>query len=192
QVSPVFGIAIGDLDGDGAEDAFLAQNFFGVSPSESRQDAGSGLWLRGNGKGEFESITVSESGITVDGEGRGAALCDFDQDGRLDLAVGQNGAVTKLFRNQAGKPGLRVRLQGPPENPTAAGASARIHFQNGQSGPRHEIQIGSGYWSQAGSDIILGISEAPKNLEILWPNGKKESISLRNSTLKLIRRTMPR
>jgi len=42
-----------------------------------------------------------------------AVLCDFDGDGRLDLAVSQNAAETKLYKNVAARPGLRVRLKGP-------------------------------------------------------------------------------
>ena len=52
-----------------------------------------------------------ESGVIVYGEGRGAAACDYDGDGRVDLAVSQNGAQTKLYHNVAGRPGLRVRLK---------------------------------------------------------------------------------
>ena len=32
QLSPVFGVSVSDFDGDGFEDAFLAQNFFGTRP----------------------------------------------------------------------------------------------------------------------------------------------------------------
>jgi hypothetical protein len=52
----------------------------------------------------------------VYGEQRGAVLCDFDGDGRVDLAVNQNGAEIKLYQNVPGKPGLRVRLNRPPGN----------------------------------------------------------------------------
>jgi len=39
----------------------------------------------------------------------------------VDLAVTQNGAETKLYQNVLGKPGLRVRLNGPPANPDGVG-----------------------------------------------------------------------
>ena len=104
----------GDVDGDGHTDLFMSQNFFGMPPEERRLDAGRGLLLRGDGRGGFTALSGEESGIKVYGEQRGAAFCDFDHDGRLDLAVGQNGAETKLFRNLRGRAGLRVRLSGPP------------------------------------------------------------------------------
>src|SRR5262245_36139922 len=36
QFSPAFGVCAGDFDGDGAEDIFLAQNFFGVEGTVAR------------------------------------------------------------------------------------------------------------------------------------------------------------
>jgi hypothetical protein len=53
QFAPAFGAAVADFDGDGHEDLFLAQNFFGVEPETSRYDAGRGLLLRGDGTGGF-------------------------------------------------------------------------------------------------------------------------------------------
>jgi hypothetical protein len=100
QFSPVFGICVADFNSDGNEDAFLAQNFFGPDPDSSCDDAGQGLLLRGDGHGNFTAVPASQSGIAIYGEQRGCAVCDFDHDGRLDLAVTQHGAATKLFRNQ--------------------------------------------------------------------------------------------
>ena len=51
QFAPVFGIVAADFDGDTHEDIFLSQNFFAVQPTISRNDAGVGLLLLGDGKG---------------------------------------------------------------------------------------------------------------------------------------------
>ncbi|MDW8310686.1 MAG: VCBS repeat-containing protein, partial [Verrucomicrobiales bacterium] len=45
QWAPAFGLCVGDADGDGHDDLFLAQNFFAVQPETPRYDAGRGLWL---------------------------------------------------------------------------------------------------------------------------------------------------
>src|SRR6185503_7473844 len=108
QMAPCFAVCVGDADGDGNDDIFLSQNFFASQPESPRCDAGQGLWLRGDGKGSFKAVPGRESGVKVNGEQRGAAVCDFDQDGRLDLVVTQNGAETKLYRNLHARPGLRV------------------------------------------------------------------------------------
>ncbi|MBI2926680.1 MAG: VCBS repeat-containing protein [Verrucomicrobia bacterium] len=178
QLAPVFGIAIGDLDGDGHEDLFLAQNFFGVAPVESRHDAGCGLWLRGDGHGDFSAVPPQDSGLAFYGEGRGAALGDFDHDGRLDLVVGQNRGATKLYRNTRGEPGLRIHLQGQAENHHAIGAVVRLVLRGERFGPAHEIRAGGGYWSQDASDVVLGTREEPIAVEIRWPGGIAERVAI--------------
>src|SRR5437870_5924243 len=47
------------------------------------------------------------------------ALADFNHDGRVDVAVSQNGAATKLYLNQGAKRGLRVVLHGRSEEHTS-------------------------------------------------------------------------
>ncbi len=171
QWAPIFGLGVADLDGDGKEDIFLSQNFFAVRPEDDRLDAGRGLWLRGDGKGGLHPVEGQESGIKAYGEQRGAALCDYDGDGRVDLVVSQNGAQTKLYHNERAKPGLRVRLQGPEGNRRALGACVRLKFSHGL-GPLREIHAGSGYWSQDSAVQVLGLPEAPSELWVRWPGGK--------------------
>jgi hypothetical protein len=171
QFAPAFSVNVGDFDGDGNEDIFLSQNFFANQPEVPRYDAGRGLLLRGDGTGQLAAIPGHESGIKVYGEQRGAAVGDFDQDGRLDLVVTQNGAATKLFRNVNGKCGLRIRLLGPPGNPDGIGAQMRLFFGE-RAGPVREIHGGSGYWSQDSTVMVLGIPTAPSTIWVRWPGGK--------------------
>src|SRR4030095_12854292 len=110
------GVCVADLDGDGNEDIFLSQNLFATQPRSSRYDAGRGLWLKGDGKGGLKPSSGQKSGVLVYGEQRGAALADYDGDGRIDLAVSQNGAATKLYHNVGAEPGLGVRLNAGPAN----------------------------------------------------------------------------
>lgn len=168
QWAPVLGLCIGDYDGDGNEDIFLAQNWFSYQPFQQRSDAGRGLWLRGDGRGGFEA--AHHTGIAIYGEQRGAAVSDFDQDGRLDLVVAQHGTRTTLWRNVGARPGLRVRLRGPAANPAGIGASVRLRYGE-QTGPWREIQAGSGYWSVSDPVVVLGRKEAPDAVEVRWSWG---------------------
>ncbi|MDA1272544.1 MAG: VCBS repeat-containing protein [Verrucomicrobia bacterium] len=177
QMAPAFGVSIGDIDGDGHEDLFLSQNFYATQPEVPRYDAGLGLWLKGDGMGGFRAMNHIESGVQIYGEQRGSALADFDRDGRIDLVVSQNGGETKLYRNIGGKPGLRVRLEGPSENPSAIGATIQI-ISGSRSGPMREIHAGSGYWSQDSAVQIMSISKTPALISIRWPGGEQQRLAI--------------
>jgi hypothetical protein len=177
QFAPAFGICVADFDGDGHEDLFLAQNFFSTQPETPRYDAGRGVLLRGDGHGGFRPMPGQESGIKIYGEQRGAAVADFDSDGRVDLVVTQNGAATKLYRNIEGKPGLRVRLKGTPNNPQGVGTVMRLKLGEGW-GPAREVHAGSGYWSQDSAAQVLGAPEAPGEIQVRWPGGKTTTNSI--------------
>jgi hypothetical protein len=184
QWSPAFGVCVADADGDGAEDIFLSQNFFAMNPEVGRQDAGRGLWLKGDGTGKLRAVPSDESGIRVYGEQRGAAVGDFDGDGRIDIAETQNGAQTKLYRNANARPGLRVRLKGPASNPTGIGAAVCVEY-NGSKGPVREVHAGSGYLSQDGAVQVLGIREAPAAVWVRWPGGKETSAKVPSGAREL-------
>jgi hypothetical protein len=175
QFSPAFAVCVSDLDGDGHEDVFLSQNFFAVAPDISRHDAGRGLWLRGDGRGGFTSVPGQRSGLLIYGEQRGAALCDYDADGRTDLAVSQNAAPTKLFRNRLAAAGLRVRLSAGANNPHGIGATLRGGSKD-SPGPAREIHAGSGYWSQ--DSPVQVISGRPAYLRVVWPGGVREEFAV--------------
>jgi len=171
QMAPAFSVNVADFDGDGHEDVFLSQNFFALQPEVPRLDAGLGLWLRGDGAGNVASVPAQVSGVRVYGEQRGAALGDFNEDGRVDLVVTQNGAATKLFENTGAKPGLRVRLAGPAGNPSGLGAQLRLLFGQ-RAGPMREIHGGSGYWSQDSAVEVLATPEPPTEIWVRWPGGR--------------------
>ncbi len=170
QLAPAFGLAVADFDGDGHEDLFLAQGFFGTRPEEGRLDAGRGLVLLGDGRGGFTALSGTESGVVIYGEQRGAAVADYDGDGRPDLAVAQHGAATQLLRNTGARPGLRVRLAGPPANPAGVGAVLRLTC-GGRTGPAREVRAGGGYWSQDGFTQVLALPAPPGVLHVRWPGG---------------------
>ena len=167
QFAPAWAVCVADADGDGNEDVFLSQNFFAVNADGTRLDAGRGLWLRGDGLGNLTPVPGQQSGVKVYGEQRGAALCDYDGDGRIDLVVSQNGTQTKLFHNEQAKPGLRVRLKGRQGNLSGIGAQMRLLYGQHQ-GPIREIHAGSGYCSQ---DSSLQVMAAPQPPDQIWYAG---------------------
>ena len=169
QLAPAHHVGIADVDGDGNEDVVLTQNFFPTDGFTPRYDAGRALLMLGDGTGSLRPVPADRSGLIVYGDQRGAAFADFDMDGRIDLAVAQNGAETKLFHNVGARPGLRVVLEGPPENPTGIGARLRLVY-DGSLGPAREVRSGSGYWSSDDAVQVLGFSGTPTAVQIRWPD----------------------
>jgi hypothetical protein len=162
QLAPAFAPVVADFDGDGNEDVFLAQNFSPTEIETPRLDAGQGLMLLGDGKGQFTVLppvatvqSPASSGIRVLGDQRGAAAADYDGDGRVDLAVSQNGAATTLWHNRGAIPGFRIRVDAGPNNPLGIGAQLRLVGEGGAMGPVREIRAGSAYWSMDDPTSVL-------------------------------------
>jgi hypothetical protein len=177
QFAPAFYAGIADFDGDGAEDVFISQNFFPTAVGIPRYDTGRGLVLTGDGKGGLKPMAAARAGVIVHGDQRGAAYADFDGDGRLDLAVTQNAERTRLFRNRAAKPGLRVRLRGLPANRDGVGAHLRVIYGD-HMGPVRGVHAGSGYWSQNGAVQVLGLAAPPTAVWVRWPGGAESRVAV--------------
>ena len=63
QVAPINGIVTTDINKDGNVDLILAGNNFDTEVETARYDAGTGLIVLGDGKGNFKPLSVTESGL---------------------------------------------------------------------------------------------------------------------------------
>jgi enediyne biosynthesis protein E4 len=178
QFAPVFGMAVADFDNDGNEDVVLGQNLFETRWDIGRLDSGRPLWLRGDGKGGFTTISTTESGLSAGGQQRAVAIADFNSDGRMDVAMTQNNAETKLFENRKAEPGVRMRFVGKEKNPDAFGTRYQVLGTNGApvTGVR-EVQAGGGWLSQ--NSVVQIVPRATSaRLAIHWPGGAKSDFEL--------------
>jgi len=177
QFAPVFGMAVADLDNDGNEDLVLAQNLSDLPWRTGPQNSGVGLLLRGNGKGDFRAISPLYSGIAAYGQQRGLAVADYNNDGRVDLAIGQNNGETKLFENVQAPPGIRLRFIGGEKNRHDVGTKYRI-TEDGKPGPLREIQCGSGWLSQQSFVHVVKKPATSARISVQGPEGRKREYDL--------------
>lgn len=70
QFSTMYAIEISDFDLDGNPDIVLGGNLYRVKPEAGRYDATYGVFLKGDGRGEFRSVSQLNSGLVLDGEVR--------------------------------------------------------------------------------------------------------------------------
>jgi hypothetical protein len=157
------------------------------------------LLLRQTGNGRFEDVSSRAGAAFASSEvGRGAAFGDVDNDGDVDVLIGNNNGPTRLLINQAavGKHWLGLRLIGPPSGPPQGGPSVkdrggRLQAARDMVGARVEIvrQSGGSLWRRARADgsyasasdprvlVGLGDSGAPVAVRVRWPSGRVEAFA---------------
>jgi len=98
QISPINGIVVRDLDGDGHLDVYCVGNNFGPEPSTGRFDGGVSLLLKGDGHGGLTPVPAWQSGFIAPGDTRAAvALALPGQKGIPSIAVSQSNGPVLLF-----------------------------------------------------------------------------------------------
>jgi hypothetical protein len=67
QLSPMYGIAVADVDGDGKTDLLMGGNFYQSKPEAGIYDASYGVLLKGDGTGHFTAVPAQQSSIQIKG-----------------------------------------------------------------------------------------------------------------------------
>jgi len=90
QIAPIRGIIAHDVDRDGNLDLIVAGNMYHSEPNTPRADAGNGLWLKGDGRGQFAAVPPSQSGLLAPLDVTGLALIGTPKGSAV--VVANNGA----------------------------------------------------------------------------------------------------
>lgn len=94
QFSPVYAISINDFDGDSHQDILLGGNLYQAKPEVGRYDASYGLFLKGNGSGDFKPVLAKDSGFKLKGQTRGFSLLSVKNESILIVANNNDQAQT--------------------------------------------------------------------------------------------------
>src|SRR5437879_1884311 len=177
---PSFGGGFFDYDSDGWLDLFIANGHVypeveQVSPDVRFKQSNSLLHNEGNGK-FTETTKLAGRGFQTPYVGRGVAFADFDNDGFMDLVVGNNGDPPLLLHNSGGNGShfLNFKLVGTKSNRDAMGA--RVRVLAGSLSQIREIAGGGSYLSQSDLRAHFGLGKATRaeSVEVKWPSGQRQ------------------
>ncbi len=96
QLAPVHAIAARDFDGDGKVDLLLGGNFYRSKPEIGIYDGSYGLYLKGDGQGNFLPQLPMQSGFFVKGEIRSFAFLKSKNENLV--LVGRNNDTPDIFK----------------------------------------------------------------------------------------------
>lgn len=161
--------AFGDVDNDGRADLFIAKGNVDQMPGLAMKDPNN--LLMHNVDGTFREV-ASSAGIATTDRSRGAALADFDGDGRLDLVVMNRRARMELYQNITADTGnwLSVALLQSAGNRNAVGALVTV--QSGEIAQVQQIVVGGGHAGGTALPLHFGLGAADEaTVSVTWPDG---------------------
>jgi hypothetical protein len=174
-----WGIAFADLDRDGWPDVVAANG----SVHETLVEDMTGIAYRepggvyhNTGHGTFTDISTQAGGMALPHAARGMAIGDFDNDGRLDVLCVNRNERAALYRNvsQDSNHWLSLQLEGVRCNRDGAGAKVWLTVDGIR---RYAMcRLGSSYASSSDRRLFFGLGgrNRVEQLEILWPDGKRD------------------
>ena len=164
-----WGNVFADFDNDGWLDLFTANSHVNdlvedFEPFAYRQP---NTVFRNLGGSFGDAVEVGAVGTH-----RGAAVADFDADGRLDVVVSALGEPSKLFRNVSEQRHAWIALQLVGEQSGRDALGARVHVE----GQTRWVKSAAGYASSALRPVHFGLGAAgrPVSVQIDWPSGRQQ------------------
>ena len=158
-----------DVNNDGLVDLFIAKGNVDRMPDFAARDPNN-LLLQG-ADGKFAEA-ADKAGVASTATSRGAALVDFNLDGKLDLVVVNRRESAQVWRNVSDDLGhwVQVALRQPGANRDAIGAW--IELKLGDRILRREITSGGGHASGSIGWRHFGLGGAAQaGIRVIWPDG---------------------
>jgi hypothetical protein len=163
QMSPVFGTAAQDFDGDGNMDIVLTGNSYATEINSGREDAGNGLFLKGDGKGNFTPMRLQESGWNTPYDGKALACIYIPSSGKWLLLVSNNDGRMQAFET--------AKAVKPVQTVNAGRDDFKINWTDAD-GKKHtcEFNYGSGYLASSSRRVAV-----PKGVDYQITNFRGET-----------------
>ena len=178
-----FGALFGDMDNDGWKDALITNGHTDDMTERSLpvQHVLQPTQLFANKHdGTFADVTAQAGpGLAQLLVGRGMALGDMDNDGKLDVLLIQNAGPPRLLHNESppGNHWITLNLVGTTSNRDGYGAQVRV-TANGVT-QMDMARSGSSYLSHSDKRLHFGIGKAGQvdKIEVTWPSGHKDTLA---------------
>jgi len=184
-----FGTAFLDANNDGYLDLAVTNGHVNDFRPEIPFEMPAQIFLGGPGKRLIDVSKRAGAPWQVPRVGRGLAVGDLDNDGRLDLMIlGQNQPLAYFHNQTSGGHSLTLRLEGVGSNRDAVGA--RVIVEAGGLRLLRERFGGGSFQSASDSRLHFGLGSASKidRIEVRWPSGRVDRIeNLPADTSYLIR-----
>ena len=175
-----WGAMFADVDNDGFPDLLVVNGH--VYPEVDAAKLGATFreprFLYWNlGKGKFRDLSkFSGPGLTEPLSGRGLAIADLWNDGRLEAVVNNLSDRPMLLVNEAKNTNhwLGLRLIGTHSNRSAIGARVVVH--GSKRNWVDEVRSGSSYNSSSDLRLHFGLGTETQltSIDVRWPNGERE------------------
>jgi len=129
--------------------------------------------FRNNGDGGFTEVGYVNAVDRIE-DGRGMAVFDYDEDGRLDIALRNFHMPATLLRN-LGNTGHWVRFDLVGTNSNRDAVGARIRLRVGERWQTRVVTAGSGYISSNSKRQHFGLGSSTQidEVEVVWPSGQR-------------------
>jgi hypothetical protein len=159
----------GDVDNDGRADLFIAKGNVDQMPGLAMSDPNN--LLIQNADGTFGEV-ADTAGVADTARSRGAALADFDGDGRLDLVVNNRRAPIRLYRNETPDTGNWVSIALAQDGGNRNAVGARLMIATETRTQYRELRVGGGHAGGQALPLHLGLgADTQATVTVTWPDG---------------------
>lgn len=156
-------------------DQEYASSLLNILPHRLRSD----YFYRNKGDLTFEKM----NGIWVEElptANNGSSMADLDNDGDMDVVVNNSGGPSFIYKNLASENKLgnylQIKFSGQPNNPQGIGSRIIIRQESQEQLFEHYLTRGFQSSSSQVIHVGLGKDRIVPEVEVIWPDGKKQRL----------------